>query len=60
MKASGKPRGDSRNHSRRGHAPSRRSERRSDARYLISFICVALMIVCAAYAISWEIHKIRI
>ena len=60
MKASGKPRGDSRNHSRRGHAPSRRSERRSDARYLISFICVALMIVCAAYAISWEIHKLRI
>ena len=60
MKASGKPRGDSRNHSRRGHAPSRRSERRSDVRFLISLICVALMIVCAAYAISWEIHKIRI
>lgn len=60
MKASGKSRVDSRNHSRRGHAPSRRSERRSDARYLISFICVALMIVCAAYMISWEIHKIRI
>ena len=49
MKANGKPRG-SRNH----------SNRRGDARFFISFICVALMIVCAAYMISWEIHKVRI
>lgn len=50
MKASGKSRGDSRNH----------PNRRSDARFLISFVCVALMIVCAAYMIVWQARKIRI
>ena len=50
MKASGRPKGDSRNH----------PHRRSDARFLISFICVALMIVCAAYMIVWQARKMRI
>ena len=50
MKASGRPKGDSRNH----------PYRRSDARFLISFICVALMIVCAAYMIVWQARKMRI
>ena len=50
MKTSGRPTGDSRNH----------PHRRSDARFLISFVCVALMIVCAAYMIVWQARKMRI
>ncbi|MGN0186015.1 MAG: sortase domain-bontaining protein [Aristaeellaceae bacterium] len=57
MKASGKPRGDS---TRERPTHGNRQRHSGNARYIISFICVALMIVCAAYVISWEIHRVRI
>ena len=57
MKASGKPRGDS---TRERPTHGNRQRHSGNARYIISFICVALMIVCAAYVISWEIHRVQI
>ena len=57
MKASGKPRGDF-TRERPTHGNQQRHS--GNARYIISFICVALMIVCAAYVISWEIHRVQI
>lgn len=57
MKASGKPRGD---FTRERPTHGNRQRHSGNARYIISFICVALMIVCAAYVISWEIHRVRI
>ena len=57
MKASGKPKGDS---TRERPTHGNRQRHSGNARYIISFICVALMIVCAAYVISWEIHRVQI
>ena len=57
MKASGKPTGDS---TRERPTHGNRQRHSGNARYIISFICVALMIVCAAYVISWEIHRVQI
>ncbi len=57
MKASGKPRGD---FTRERPTHGNRQRHSGNARYIISFICVALMIVCAAYVISWEIHRVQI
>ena len=57
MKASGKHKGD---FTRERPTHGNRQRHSGNARFIISFICVALMIVCAAYVISWEIHRIRI
>ena len=57
MKASGKPRGD---FTRERPTHGNRQRHSGNARFIISFICVALMIVCAAYVISWEIHRVQI